>query len=391
MFGVLYWILNSEYSSCLQIFRVQLLCHVLVMVIVSINNVFVIRSLQVIFFRKRFLGGLENKFSVLRNFTVIFLVVTVTVTFTFSLAFVFLYKQMFCDALGPSCSINKIDTTPRMPEFFWIHVYGFAILFASIVVLSILQFSIFVYQRGWKNVTKAAITLYGLLCLIGINRTVYLLLDPYRYRGILGPIVESILFGFAISCLAGIYILIILMWIKMYSATHYTKTLDYAVQNAWIAIAVIFIVELIYDIVRGIYAVGLSRLITLVVYTVVLGFGTLIIAILFLIYGHKMYRRLKLFSRNERTKQITMKRINLFAKTTSIITIVLIVMLANFLILQFFFGENIVIFLISHTFQRFFEFSYCLFVILSHWKTITHAGSKHLSDKERGAHQPLLS
>jgi len=95
----------------------------------------------------------------------------------------------------------------------------------------------------------------------------------------------------------------------MYSATHYTKTLDYAVQNAWIAIAVIFIVELIYDIVRGIYAVGLSRLITLVVYTVVLGFGTVIIAILFLIYGHKMYRRLKLFSRNERTKQITMKRV----------------------------------------------------------------------------------
>lgn len=273
---------------------------------------------------------------------------------------------------GPSCSINKIDTTPRMPEFFWIHVYGFAILFASIVVLSILQFSIFVYQRGWKNVTKAAITLYGLLCLIGINRTVYLLLDPYRYRGILGPIVESILFGFAISCLAGIYILIILMWIKMYSATHYTKTLDYAVQNAWIAIAVIFIVELIYDIVRGIYAVGLSRLITLVVYTVVLGFGTLIIAILFLIYGHKMYRRLKLFSRNERTKQITMKRINLFAKTTSIITIVLIVMLANFLILQFFFGENIVIFLISHTFQRFFEFCYCLIVIITHWKTYRH-------------------
>jgi hypothetical protein len=103
----------------------------------------------------------------------------------------------------------------------------------------------------------------------------------------------------------------------MYGATRYTKALDYAVRSAWIAIGVIFIVELVYDIVRAIYAVGIYRLISLIIYTIIVGIGTMTIAILFLIYGQKMYRRLKLFSTNERTRQINMKKVCVFISTFS--------------------------------------------------------------------------
>lgn len=68
----------------------------------------------------------------------------------------FLWCNLICVCLilGSDCSINKVDSTPGISDFFWLHVYGFAILFATIIVLTILQFSIFIYQRGWKNVTK---------------------------------------------------------------------------------------------------------------------------------------------------------------------------------------------------------------------------------------------
>lgn len=103
--------------------------------------------------------------------------------------------------------------------------------------------------------------------------------------------------------------------ITMYRATRYTKALDYAVRCAWVAIGVIFVVELVYDVVRAIYAVGIYRFISLIIYTIVLGVGTLTVAILFLIYGRKMYHRLKLFSTNERTRQINMKRVRFFIST----------------------------------------------------------------------------
>jgi hypothetical protein len=54
--------------------------------------------------------------------------------------------------------------------------------------------------------------------------------------------------------------------------------------------------------------------------------------------------------------------------------VVLVVGLSLFLVLQVFFGENVVIFLISHTFQRLFEFGYCLVVIITHWRTFKRDG-----------------
>jgi chromate transport protein ChrA len=84
--------------------------------------------------------------------------------------------------------------------------------------------------------------------------------------------------------------------VQMYRATQYTKGLNNAIRFGWIAIIVIFVVEFVYDLVRGFFAAGILRLIVLAVYTAVLAIGTLIVVILFLSYGQKMYRRLKIFN-----------------------------------------------------------------------------------------------
>jgi hypothetical protein len=249
-------------------------------------------------------------------------------------------------------------------------VYVFSVLFFGIAVLTTVQFAIVIRQQGCKKLNISTYSLYGLLFFVGIERPLYLLLDPYRYRDLIGPVAENILFGVAIPALIGIYLLIILMWVKMYNATCYIKTLIYVVRIAWIAIAIVFIVEIAYDIVTGIFSVGFIRMISLSIYTVVLGLGILVIAILFLIYGRKMYHRLKSFNDIAKTNKHQMKKINWFAKITSISIIVLIGVLAFFLVLQFFFGENVYALMFSYTCQRLFEFGFSLLVIITHWRTV---------------------
>jgi hypothetical protein len=268
-----------------------------------------------------------------------------------------------------------------MFDFFWIHCYVFAVLFFGIAVLTAIQFSLAIRQRGYKKLSMATLTLYGLLFLVGIERTLYMLLDPYRYRAIIGPVAEQVLYGFAISLLIGVYILIILLWVKMYNATHYTKTLKYVIRSAWIAIAVVFVVELTYDIITGFYSVGVIRMITLSIYTVVLGLGILVIAILFLIYGRKMYRRSKKLQDTKQSKKSKMKKVDMFAKITSISIIVLIFVLGFFVVLQFIFGENVYVLMVSYTCQRAFEFGFSLLVIIMHWNAFKKKAKNGLSQK----------
>jgi anaerobic C4-dicarboxylate transporter len=123
--------------------------------------------------------------------------------------------------------------------------------------------------------------------------------------------------------------------------------------------------------------VGIIRLIVLSIYTSVLGLGVLFIAILFLIYGHKLYHRLKKFEKNnDPTRSRNMKKLNVFARATSITTIVFVVLLGFFLALQFIFKNDAIIFMLSVTFQRMFEFGYCLIVLITHWKSLKTKKSK---------------
>jgi hypothetical protein len=271
---------------------------------------------------------------------------------------------------GPRCSVNQIDITPGLWHFFWIHVYFFAALFVNVSVFSSLQFFSIVREKGWKNVPITTYSLFGLLFLVGLDRVVFLLLDPYRYRGLIGAVGESVIFGFAVSFLVGIYLLIIMMWIKMYKATQYMRSLKYALRSAWIAIGVVFGVEVVYDVVRGLFSVGPIRLITLSIYTVVLGVGILTVAILFLVYGRKIYNRLKKFENRDPSTKNNMKKINRFARAITITTIIFVIVLAIFLVLQIFFSQNPIIFMLLVTFQRCFELIYCGIIIANHWKTV---------------------
>jgi hypothetical protein len=270
---------------------------------------------------------------------------------------------------GSNCSINQIENSPELLRFFWIHISIFVSLFAIIFLLILLQFSLVISEGGWKKLNKATVTFYVLLFLASISRVVYLLLDPYRFRGIIGPVAESILFGLPYPCLFGIYILICLMWIKACNAIRYIKVLDYAVKNAWIAIVVVFTVEFAYDTLRGIYAVGTIRLITLAIYTFVFVVGLIILAILFLTYGQKLYRRMKNFGTTKERQSNNLEKFNVFAKTSSILAIVLIGGLVFFLALTIIYSTNMIIFLSSATFQRSFEVVFTLSVVIMFWKT----------------------
>jgi hypothetical protein len=81
-------------------------------------------------------------------------------------------QQCVCYPLfqNPNCSISQVNTIPGMFDFFWIHVYCFAALFACVSVLAVVQLSFVVRERGCKNVHIATFSLFGLLMLVGLVR-----------------------------------------------------------------------------------------------------------------------------------------------------------------------------------------------------------------------------
>jgi ABC-type bacteriocin/lantibiotic exporter with double-glycine peptidase domain len=81
---------------------------------------------------------------------------------------------------------------------------------------------------------------------------------------------------------------------KLYNAVNYQRTLDRVFRHAWIAIVVVFVIQLVNDLILGFYSVGV--LLVLGIYLSIVGIGAILISILFLIYSHKLYRRLQALS-----------------------------------------------------------------------------------------------
>jgi len=211
---------------------------------------------------------------------------------------------------------------------------------------------------------------YILLFLVGVTRCFFLLFDPYDVRGLLGPVGSQILFGFPIACLVNVYILIIRLWINMYNAVNYQKTLDHVFRYAGIAMALVFLVEFGYDLMDGLFGGGIVFSIMLAIYVVVLGLGVLILAVLFSIYSQKLYRRLKKLKNPKKIPEKTIKKVNVFAVVMTFLTIVLILCLSILITIQIVSGENPLVILISQTCQRPLEISYCLLAIVAHWRKI---------------------
>lgn len=193
---------------------------------------------------------------------------------------------------GNFCEINQIDSTPGLHAFFWTYSYLFGILFAGITVIVIFQFILALNYQLF--IFQVLLVLYILLFLVGVTRCFFLLFDPYDVRGLLGPVGSQILFGFPIACLVNVYILIIRLWINMYNAVNYQKTLDHVFRYAGIAMALVFLVEFGYDLMDGLFGGGIVFSIMLAIYVVVLGLGVLILAVLFSIYSQKLLMCLQL-------------------------------------------------------------------------------------------------
>jgi hypothetical protein len=60
----------------------------------------------------------------------------------------------------------------------------------------------------------------------------------------------------------------------------------------------------------------------------------------------------------------------------SITTIILICGLITLLSVSFIVGENVILEVISYTFERSFEFSYCLAIVIVHWKNLKYMNTK---------------
>lgn len=98
--------------------------------------------------------------------------------------------------------------------------------------------------------------------------------------------------------------------INAYNATNYNKTLDRVFRYGWIAIVSLFVAEFVYDLINGFYGVGNIFWTTMIVYVVVIGVGALTLSILFLVYSHKLYHRLKSFKNEKLNQRKNLKKVN---------------------------------------------------------------------------------
>jgi hypothetical protein len=149
--------------------------------------------------------------------------------------------------------------------------------------------------------------------------------------------------GIPVACIFGMYIMILVLWYvktkeheeneihelamfllmcynrinefflllraNSYNAVNYQRTLDRVFRHAWILIVVVFVVQLAYDLVAGFYGVGAVRVIFTTIHNVILGAGSLLISILFLIYSHKLYQRLKSMSHIQKVQMKNIDRV----------------------------------------------------------------------------------
>jgi hypothetical protein len=65
----------------------------------------------------------------------------------------------------------------------------------------------------------------------------------------------------------------------------------------------------------------------------------------------------------------------------SITTIILICGLITLLAVSFGVGENVILEVVSYTFERSFEFSYCVAVVIVHWKNLKYMNTKKKDTK----------
>jgi hypothetical protein len=269
---------------------------------------------------------------------------------------------------GDQCQTNKIDGNETIFQFFWIQNSICAALFLGIAIAALIQVGFLIERRRrFRRTNLATWTLFLLIAFVGIERVLYLMLDPYRYRAIIGAVAEEILFGLAIWGFVSIYLTILIIWMKMYSSTKNSEQfVSKLIKYIWIMMGVVLAVEVTYDVIRALYAVGAARTTALIVYFVIVAVAGLVSSIGFLVYGRLLYKRLSKFREHDPTRQSKLNKVMRFTSAASIIIISYAVALAALITVTLIYGEDITTFLIVHFLERLIEFSGCLAILITH-------------------------
>jgi low affinity Fe/Cu permease len=255
-----------------------------------------------------------------------------------------------------------------MFNFFWAQNIICSALFLGVAIAAVVQLAMLdERRRKLKKNNYATWTLYSVIAFIGFERILYLLLDPYRYRGIIGAIAESILFGLATWGLVCVYLMILIMWIKMYRATRNSESLvSKFVKYIWALMGLVFVVQVIYDVIRAIFAAGQGRTVALIVYFAIAIICSLFVSIVFLVYGRLLYRRLIKFKDQDPSRQKKINKVTRFTTTASIIVISYSLALLTLIVVTLVYGEDVLVFLISHFLQRLIEVGACTAILITH-------------------------
>jgi hypothetical protein len=261
-----------------------------------------------------------------------------------------------------------VDASETIFKFFWIQNAIGAALFLGIAVAAIVQLKFLADQKRTINRNNFANwLLFILIAFIGFERVLYLMLDPYRYRGIIGAVAESILFGLATWGFVCIYLIIIVIWIKMYtSAKNAEQFITKLIKYIFVLMALVLCVQITYDVIRAIYAAGQARTIALIVYFTFAIVASVAAAIIFLVYGRLLYRRLSKFREHDPTRQAKIDKVMKFTTAASIVVISYAVALGSLIAVTLIYGEAVDAFLISHFLQRLAEFGGCLAILITH-------------------------
>jgi len=261
---------------------------------------------------------------------------------------------------GNSCEENVV-------LLYHIYCYGYAAIFALLALLSGIQITKYVVHEGTSpTIPKILMFLFFFL---GIERVIWLLIDPHDLKHKLNPIVENILFGVGDYVIFCAYMLVVMLWAKTYKksriGTHQSWFLKHSSKVFGVLIILFGIVEVVLRIFWRKFQPG-SLMYTVIVglYYLLLVLVLIIICGSFLVFGLRLYRNFLVFEANdgvrERMKRVTFLTVGL----TVICAGTLFWSLGSFSVeLKRFHFEDMRTFIIEQLGFRFFEVALSFLIV----------------------------
>jgi len=199
-----------------------------------------------------------------------------------------------------------------------IYCWGFSFCFALLSLLSGIQVTIYLINEGCTpTIPKILMCVFLFL---GIERVVWLLIDPHDLKHKMNPVVENILFGVGDYLIFCAYMLVVMLWSKTYKksriGTQQSWFLKHSTSIFAILIVLFGIIEVVLRIFWRKYEPGSFMYMLIVgLYYLLLVLVLIIICGSFLVFGLRLYRNFLVFESNngirERMKRVTFLTVGL--------------------------------------------------------------------------------